>query len=188
MEKAAVLKRDLLADAVALAFVLVVPALSHLTAMPFYLIDPMRIAALGVLLATRDWKTSLALAVLLPVFSMLVSGHPVFPKCLLISVELGANVLLLEWFTRLLGRLLAPRAGFSAGFSAGLATGIAAFASILVSKGLYYLLKLAVISFGWLQMDLVSTARWIQLVVALAISLIFALVAARLARSASQIR
>ena len=178
MEKAAVLKRDLLADAVALAFVLVVPALSHLTAMPFYLIDPMRIAALGVLLVTRDWKNSLALAVLLPVFSMLVSGHPVFPKCLLISVELGANVLLLEWFSRMLGRLLAPRAGFSA----GLATGIAAFASILVSKGLYYLLKLAVISLGWLQMDLVSTALWIQLVVALAISLIFALVAARQAR------
>ena len=184
MEKAAVLKRDLLADAVALAFVLVVPALSHLTAMPFYLIDPMRIAALGVLLATRDWKNSLALAVLLPVFSMLVSGHPVFPKCLLISVELGANVLLLEWFSRMLSRLWASRSGISA----GLVTGVAAFASILVSKGLYYLLKLAVISFGWLQMDLVSTALWIQLVVAVAISLIFALVAARLARSASQAR
>lgn len=176
MEKAAVLKRDLLADAVALAFVLVVPALSHLTAVPFYLIDPMRIAALGVLLVTRDWKNSLALALLLPVFSMLVSGHPVFPKCLLISVELGANVLLLEWFSRMLGRIWASRSG--------LATGVAAFASILISKGLYYLLKLAVISFGWLQMDLVSTALWIQLVVAVAISLIFALVAARLARSA----
>lgn len=176
MEKAAVLKRDLLADAVALAFVLVVPALSHLTAVPFYLIDPMRIAALGVLLVTRDWKNSLALALLLPVFSMLVSGHPVFPKCLLISAELGANVLLLEGFSRLLGRLWASRPG--------LVSGIAAFASILVSKGLYYLLKLAVISFGWLQMDLVSTALWIQLVVAVAISLIFALVAVRLARSA----
>lgn len=174
MEKAAVLKRDLLADAVALAFVLVVPALSHLTAIPFYLIDPMRIAALGVLLTTRDRKNSLVLAILLPVFSMLVSGHPVFPKCLLISVELGSNVLLLTWFSRIASRLWSSRPG--------LTTGVAAFASIFVSKGLYYLLKLAVISVGWLQMDLVSTALWIQLVVALCISLVFALVAARLNR------
>lgn len=180
MEKAAVLKRDLLADAVALTFVLVVPALSHLTAIPFYLIDPMRVAALGVLLATRDWKNSLALALLLPVFSMLVSGHPVFPKCLLISVELGSNVLLLAWFSRILGRLWPSRPGIT--------TGIAAFVSIFASKGLYYLLKLAVISAGWLQMDLISTALWVQLLVAVAISAIFALVAARLVRSASQVR
>ena len=108
---------------------------------------------------------------------MLVSGHPVFPKCLLISVELGTNVLPLTCFSRLASRLLSSRPGIT--------TGIAAFVSILVSKGLYYLLKLAVISVGWLQMDLVSTALWIQLVVAVAISLLFALVAARLARSAS---
>lgn len=59
---------------------------------------------------------------------------------------------------------------------------MAAFASILVSKGLYYLLKLAVISTGWLQMDLISTALWVQLIVAVAISVIFALVAVRQAR------
>lgn len=174
MEKVSVLRKDILADVIALAFVLVVPALSHLTSVPFYLADPMRIAALGVLLVTKDWKNSLVLALLLPLFSMLVSSHPVFPKCLLISVELGSNVLLLTWFSRIAGRLWPSRLG--------LTTGIAAFVSILVSKGVYYLLKLAVIAAGWLQMDLVSTALWVQLLVAVAISAIFALFAARQAR------
>lgn len=156
MEKVLSPARYVISDALAIAFVLFVPALSHLTSVPFYLLDPMRIAVLGVLLATRDWKNSLLLALALPFISMLVSGHPVFPKCLLISAELGTNILLLS--------------------NPGLATGPAVFLSILASKGVYYLLKYAVISFGWLQMDLVSTPLWIQLAVALVIAAVFALI------------
>lgn len=165
-EKVTISLRNILSDAVALLFILFVPALSHLTSLPFYLLDPMRLAALGVLLATRDWKNSLALAVLLPLFSMAVSGHPVFPKCLLISVELATNVLLFEGILRLLGRRLSQ---------ARLVAGVSAFLSILLSKGVYYLLKWMVISLGWMQMELVSTGLWIQLIVAVAISLVFAL-------------
>lgn len=173
MEKALSPARYVISDVLAIAFILVVPALSHLTSVPFYLLDPMRIAALGVLLATRDWKNSLALAVALPIISMLISGHPVFPKCLLISVELGTNILLLVWFARIFGSRMQS--------NPGMATGLAVFLSIIASKGIYYLLKLAVISFGWLQMDLVSTAIWMQLIVALAISIVFALVARKMA-------
>lgn len=158
--------RNILSDVAALLFVLFVPALSHLTAVPFYLIDPMRVAALGVLLVTRDWKNSLVLAALLPLVSLAVSGHPVFPKCLLIAVELATNVLLFEGLLRLLGKHYAKRPGVVSGASA--------FVSILLSKGVYYLLKWMVISFGWMNMELVSTGLWIQLVVAVAISLIFA--------------
>lgn len=171
MEKIAVLKKDILTDLIALTFALLVPPLSHLTSVPFYLADPMRMAALGVLVVTKDWKNSLLFALMLPLFSTLVSGHPIFPKCLLISVELGSNVLLLTWLSQVLSRLWP--------FRSGITVMLAAFVSILVSKGLYYLLKLSVISAGLMQMELVSTAIWIQLVAALFLSLAFALVATR---------
>lgn len=169
-EKLTISLRNVITDAVALLFILFVPALSHLTALPLYLLDPMRLAVLGVLLVTRDWKNTLALAVLLPLFSTMVSGHPVFPKCLLISMELATNVLLLEGMVRLFGQRISQK---------GIVSGMAAFLSIVLSKAVYYLLKWMVISFGWMQMEVVSTALWMQLLVAIAISLVFALAAGR---------
>ena len=52
-------------DAGALLLIYLLPTLSHITSVPFYLLDPMRIAVLGALLCTRDWKNSLVLAVTL---------------------------------------------------------------------------------------------------------------------------
>lgn len=151
-----------LTDAVALLFVLVVPALSHMTAVPFYLLDPMRLAVLGALLASRSRVNGLVLAVALPLVSFAISGHPVFPKCLVIAAELSVNVLLFVWLERMFsGR----RFG----------VGIAAFASILLSKAFYYGLKALVLGAGLMQMELVSTALWVQLVVAVLISVLFAL-------------
>ena len=171
-----------LTDAGAILLIFLVPALSHLTAVPFYLADPMRLAVLGALLITRNWKNSLALAVALPLVSFAISGHPVFPKCLVIAAELSVNVLLFAW---LAGRALkASTAAATEGAAAGAATGraasagligLAAFASILVSKLFYYGLKALVLSAGLLQMELVATALWIQLIVAVAISLAAAL-------------
>ncbi len=151
-----------LTDAVALLFVLVVPALSHMTAVPFYLLDPMRLAVLGALLASRSRVNGLVLAVALPLLSFGISGHPVFPKCLVIAAELSVNVLLFVWLERMFsGR----RFG----------VGIAAFASILLSKAFYYGLKALMLGAGLMQMELVSTALWVQLVVAVMISVLFAL-------------
>ncbi len=144
-------------DAVAVLFIYLVPTLSHLTAVPFYLIDPMRIAVLGALLCTRNWKNSLVLALTLPLFSCLIGMHPVFPKCALIALELSVNVLLLAWLMKKMN------------------AGIAAFISILASKALYYGLKALVLSAGLMQMSLVSTSLWIQLAVAAVLSLAFAL-------------
>ena len=151
-----------LTDAVALLFVLVVPALSHMTAVPFYLLDPMRLAVLGALIASRSRVNGLVLGVALPLVSFAISGHPVFPKCLVIAAELSVNVLLFVWLERMFsGR----RFG----------VGIAAFASILLSKAFYYGLKALVLGAGLMQMELVSTALWVQLVVAVVISACFAL-------------
>ena len=97
-----------LTDAVALLFVYLVPTLSHLTSLPFYMIDPMRGAVLGALLVSKDWKNGLVLALSLPLFSFAVSGHPVFPKCLLIAAELSVNVLLFVWLSRIFVRSASP--------------------------------------------------------------------------------
>ena len=68
---------------------------------------------------------------------------------------------------RMMGKYYAKRPGIVSGASA--------FLSILLSKGVYYLLKWMVIAFGWMNMELISTGLWIQLLVALAVSVIFAL-------------
>lgn len=159
-----------LTDAVALLFVLVVPALSHMTAVPFYLLDPMRLAVLGALLASRSRVNGLVLAVALPLLSFGISGHPVFPKCLVIAAELSVNVLLFWW----LASVVKPTS--CAGKEASsVRIGLATFLSILLSKAFYYGLKALVLGAGLMQMELVSTALWVQLVVAVMISAGFAL-------------
>lgn len=145
-----------LTDAAAVLFVFAVPALSHLTSVPFYLLDPMRMAVLGALLFSKNWKNALVLALALPLFSFAVSGHPVYPKFLLIAAELSVNVLLFAWLSRKMN------------------AGIAAFVSILLSKVLYYGLKAAVLSAGLLQAELISTTIWWQLGVAVGLSAAFA--------------
>lgn len=163
-------------DAGALLLIYLLPTLSHITSVPFYLLDPMRIAVLGALLCTRDWKNSLVLAVTLPLFSALIGMHPIFPKCALIAVELSVNVLLFAWFMHLVDKRIASGAVRNSTAAQALSIGSAAFASILLSKLLYYGLKAAVLSAGLMQMSLVSTALWIQLLVAVALSIGFALV------------
>ncbi|MCF0176828.1 MAG: hypothetical protein HUJ94_08315 [Bacteroidales bacterium] len=142
-----------LADFLAVLFVYMVPTLSHLTSAPLYLLDPMRIAVIGSLIFTRNWKNSLALALTLPLFSYAVGAHPVMVKSLLIAFELSANVLLFAGASKLLKN-----------------KGVAMFASIVFSKVLYYVAKFAVISSGLLGTSLVSTQPWIQACVALLLS------------------
>ena len=120
----------------------------------------MRVAVLGALLVSKDWRNGLALALTLPLFSFAVSGHPVFPKFLLIAAELSVNVLLFVWLSRVFGRRFGSR----------VAVGAAAFLSILLSKVLYYGLKALVLTAGLMQSELVATALWAQLAVAVLLS------------------
>ena len=167
-------------DAVAVLFILAVPALSHLTSVPFYLLDPMRLAVLGALLASRSRVNGLVLAVALPLVSFAISGHPVFPKCLVIAAELSVNVLLFSCLVKAFTARLSSGSGDGAaghltGGAVPVRIGLAAFISILLSKALYYGLKALVLGAGLMQMELVSTALWVQLVVAVTISACFAL-------------
>ena len=74
-------------DILALTFIYFVPTISHMLSFPLYLIEPMRIALILALVHTTK-KNAYIIAITLPLFSFLVSAHPVFYKMMLISGEL----------------------------------------------------------------------------------------------------
>lgn len=123
-----------LIDLSALAFIYLVPTLSHLFSLPVYLIEPMRLM-LVLALVHSSRQNGYLLALTMPLFSFIISGHPVFAKMFLIAVELSLNVFLFYLFSR--------RMKF---------TFPAVFLSILLSKAIYYLLK-----FGFIQVALINT-------------------------------
>ena len=99
---------------------------------------------------------AIALAAMLPIVSFAVSGHPVFPKNLVMSGELVVNVLLFY--------LLRSKTGKYA---------TSVFGSMIISKMLYYFVKYLLISGGLLQMTLFSTSIYYQLGVVLLFTLLF---------------
>lgn len=146
--------RHLLLDAGALAFIYFVPALTHLLNVPVYLFEPMRIM-LFIAIAFSSRNNTYLIALSLPVFSYLISSHPSIIKTGLITVELSINVFLYFSLVGVLGNKFS-----------------AAFLSIMFSKIIYYLLKFALISFAFMEGDLISTPVYIQLIVATVLSLL----------------
>lgn len=147
-----------LTDCLLFALICLIPALSHLTRIPFYLIEPMRICFMTGILFTRSKPNVVFLAFALPLLSYLTSGHPLLLKAFLMSAELAVNALLFFYLhdTRRVGAFFST------------------LLSIVVGKGLYYLIKYLLISFALFEGSLVSTSLTCQLVVTLAISLLFA--------------
>ena len=133
-------------DIVALAFIYLVPTISHLLSVPIYLIDPMRLMLILAIVHSNK-ANGYILALTMPVFSMIISGHPAFPKMILIAVELAMNVFL---FYLLLKKLKQPF--------------LAIFLSIVMSKILYYLLKYFLIQLTIIHTELISTPIFIQLI------------------------
>ena len=80
-----------------------------------------------------------------------------FPKNILISVELVTNLFV---FFILIKRINI--------------TFLSVFISIVVSKIIYYLIKYAIVLLGVLEMEIISTAIYIQFIVAIVLSLLFA--------------
>lgn len=147
-----------LLDIFAIAFIYFLPALSHLLSFPLYLLDPMRIVLI-IALVHSGKNNAYVLAATLPLFSFMVSGHPILPKMFLIGGELALNVWLffflrsrLEKLTR--GNLFLPAA-----------------LSILLSKAVYYLAKFSLIGFAVIDSDLISTPLWLQAVTLVTLSL-----------------
>ena len=136
----------------ALAFIYLVPTISHLLSLPVYLIEPMRLMLiLGLVHTTK--KNAFILALTMPLFSLIISGHPAFPKMVLIAVELSLNVFLFYALARKI-KYIFP----------------SILLSIIISKTIYYLLKFILIKFTIINTALISTPILIQLITTLIFS------------------
>lgn len=145
--------KSIVLDLSALAFIYLVPTFAHLTSLPIYLIEPMRLMLVLALVHTNK-KNAYLIALTLPLFSFIISSHPVFAKMLLISFELSLNVFL---FYLLKDRLLKV-------FPAILL-------SIILSKIAYYSIKFGLLNYAILDGKLISTPICIQLITTFVFSL-----------------
>jgi hypothetical protein len=120
---------------------------------PLYLIEPMRIALILALVHTTK-RNAYIIAITLPLFSFLVSAHPVFYKMMLITGELVINVWLFYFIFNKTKNAFAS-----------------ILSSIVLSKAIYYLAKffaLAIIIKS--SESIIATSLYIQVATTLVFS------------------
>ena len=143
---------SILIDVSALVFIYFVPTISHLINLPLYLIEPMRLMLVFALVHSNKTNVYI-IALTMPLFSFFMSGHPVFPKMLLIAIELAINAYLFYFLVRKIKSVF-----------------LAIFLSIIISKIIYYLLKFGLINLAILNTAVISTPLFIQLITTLVFS------------------
>lgn len=140
-------------DILALTFIYFVPTISHMLSLPLYLIEPMRIALVLALVHTTK-RNAYIIAVTLPLFSFLVSAHPVFYKMMLITGELAINVWLFYFI-----------------FNKSKNAFISILSSIVLSKSIYYLAKFIAVAIIFQTGDsIIATSLYIQVATTLVFS------------------
>lgn len=149
----------LLVDVVLLVALYLVPSLSHLTALPVYMLEPMRIALIIALLFTNR-TNAYFIAVTIPLASVLLTGHPEPLKAVLMSMEFAV---LVATYSFLAQKLRMP-------------TIAALAAGIVFGKVVYYAIKSAALSVGWLSGSLISTPLKTQLILAIGTVAAFGLI------------
>ncbi|MFO7872885.1 MAG: hypothetical protein R6U62_00175 [Bacteroidales bacterium] len=149
--------RAILFDVFALAFIYLVPTISHMLSIKLYLLEPMRLMLVLAMVHTRR-QNAYILAFTMPFFSFLISAHPLLVKALLIAIELVVMVFV---FYQLEKRLH---------------TFVAIFSAILVSKMLYYGMKYVAVITVLPAEPLVGTPLQLQVLTSLAFSLYLFLV------------
>lgn len=152
-------RSTILIDIALLAALYLLPSFSHVTALPLYMFEPMRVALIVALLFTNRANAFL-IAFTLPLASFLLSGHPVPFKALLMGIELTVLVASYGYLSQ---KLRVPA-------FAALA------AAILIGKLVYYAMKYAALGAGLLGGSLVSTPLQTQVLLALGTAAIFGLV------------
>ena len=88
LSKKTTVARTAIIDAALLAAACLIPTLSHITALPLYMLNPMLLVLLAGMLAVRSRTNAFLLAVLLPVVSMLAVGMPTPLKALCMAAEM----------------------------------------------------------------------------------------------------
>ena len=144
--------KSILFDIVALAFIYFVPTISHYLSVPLYLIEPMRLMLVLAMVHTNR-RNAYIIALTLPVFSLLVSGHPVALKTVIMTIELVLNV----WLFYAISKKWSNTFGVM-------------LLSIVVSKLVYYLLKFGLISMAVFDSELISTPLYLQLITSVVFS------------------
>lgn len=148
-------------DVAALVFVGLVPAASHLFRIPVYYIEPMRVMLVLALLYSSRWN-AYALAIVLPLFSFLVSGHPAPVKMMIIMAELVLNAWLFLYFYRRTSRSF-----------------LSAFGSIIISKVFCYAMYLAVFSMAFVRDEAEIIFLFAQMILTLVLSSMVWIILAR---------
>ena len=133
--------------------VVAIPALSHTLALPLYRLEPMRLLLFAAILFSGH-RNALVMAVAMPLLSWMTSGHPVFPKVLLIQGELVLNTLIFFGLAQRTSRFLP-----------------AAMVSVVASKAAYYAAKAVLIQASLLSGSLIATP-WIYQLATLAFILL----------------
>lgn len=141
MVKTRAIGRYAIMDAALIAAACLIPAVSHLTALPLYMLNPMLALLLVGMLLGKDWRNALVLAVLMPAVSCLVVGMPTAAKMLCMMAELATVAGLFHLLSRRWAVLPAV------------------LVSVMAAKVVYYALKAVVIA----PAVLIGTAWWMQL-------------------------
>lgn len=144
--------KTVLIDLLAILFITFAPALSHMFALPIYMLEPMRIMLIISIVHTSR-KNSYIIALLLPLFSFVISTHPSIFKTLLIASELLLNVFLFTLFINYFKNTFA-----------------AILTSIVLSKVFYYAAKFVLIGLGLIDGGLISTPIYLQIIVTVLLS------------------
>jgi hypothetical protein len=143
------ISKILLIDTLAIGLIYLLPALSHAFPFPLYYMEPMRIIAIVVYFISNNKNNTYLIALTLPLFSMIFTGHPIPIKAALISIELFFNVLILNY--------LIENFNFRKIF-------LALIFSILASKIIYYSIKFFLLQLDFLSGSLISIPLAIQLI------------------------
>ena len=122
------LTRTIALDAVLLTVACLIPAASHMLAIPLYMLNPMLALLLAAILWGRNWRNALLMAVLLPSISCLLTGMPTAPKMFCMMAELTTVAALFNWLQRKWAVLPAV------------------LTSIIAGKAIYYALKAIVLA------------------------------------------
>ena len=130
-----------LLDAVLITMACLIPAASHLLAVPLYMLNPMLALLLAGMLIGKDWRNALVLAVLMPLVSCLLVGMPTASKMVCMMAELATVAGVFQLLSRRWAVLPAV------------------LVSVLAAKGVYYALKALIIA----PAVLLGTAWWMQL-------------------------
>ena len=137
--------RILLLDFIIITGMYAAVSFAHLIPFPLYKLEPMKLFLLvAILYSSRG--NALLMAATIPLISSATSGHPIFPKNLIIGVELMA-------FAAILTSKMIQHQNVALRF----------FSALMASKLLYYGIKAIVIYSGWMSMTPFSTSLLVQL-------------------------